>query len=582
MVTSQDIQLVFTLDLLNKRAKVEDVTDYASFSESPTALIGLGTILDPAATIADRQTIGNSLIPLFSGATESNWFDVTVNTQTGEALLGNYTVNYQLRRLVNFVSAPMTSGVLSFVGDFTTTFIPGATIYIYGPTSEVGAYTVDQSVFGGGQTLVSLVEDISFTGTVSLIVFDPENIEPINKSITLCHDKSNFNVKLEVTYSCDAACFKSKDVSDYQGVTLTSRTHRIQYPRYANGVEVAPDVVSTNIATNTQITLQNLWTGNYTVSVESEGELQVSNEFVILFGSRSVVERDVICKSSAIKARHCIYKLLQQYDKYCAMDRSTNPIQCALTSINTSYLLMRMYQQAGEGEKANQMALRIIDIANSYGCNCDHIDGTMGPVQVIASGVVDVFYNQFTSPLTEDGDIYYHIDGQDARLPAGDEARVLTIGPSGIPSWRKPQGQALYYSFGSETIAGAVLYGGVTFPSAYITENGEGVEYEIFGRGSSGISTVTARVGGFNGASVEVPNTAEFIIKIRITREGNQWRTEALSMKADSGSISVASVLIPYDPSIDFIQSVVVGLIFSDTFFLRMIRGNYTRFKQLV
>lgn len=328
-------------------------------------------------------------------------------------------------------------------------------------------------------------------------------------------------------------------------------------PRYSNGAEVGPDYVSNDVATNKTIILQQLWTGGYTVSISVAGTNQVSSELIYLFAATAQRNYTVTCGTMAWMARQCIAKLLANYKKFCAQDSSRNPYQCALTQINTHYVVMKMYEQTGSVDQATQEANKIIEIANAYGCDCTMYNGDAGPVQIVAGsfGSIDsglpwedtgdmLFFNDdepdrlpigasfsvltvvdgvptWQTVTTTAGDLAIGgVDGQLTRLALGTLHHVLTVGASG-PEYNKPQGNNLYLN--KATINGSDIPA-AALPAGYVTEEGEGVMHTFFFRTVTA-QTITARLGSIDfQVSSSSLATGLYMVRAYVVKESSDWR----------------------------------------------------------
>lgn len=580
MVTPQDINLVATIDLSNRAIRVADLTNYGSLGENPAELVGLGVIYDPAGQVVAKTNLGDPLIALYQGQFQSAWYDVTLNTSTQLPLLGTYKIEYQLNKVAPF-SGVAAAGDLELAGDVTSDFAPGAIVYVQSPGLAAGFYTVASSAFSSPNTTVTFETPLPLSsGGVTLVLLTV--VDVVETELEVCLEQNTIDLNLRVTHSCEAGNLKSKDVTDYTGITLTSRVHRIQFPRYSNGVAVAEDVVSSVLATNGNITISELWTGNYTISVEVAGQKQVNNNFIVLFGSRKVLEYNVVCRDNVLKARNCIRELLKKYAQYCGRNIGTNPLQCVLTQINTHHMLMRMYQQTGEADLANEEAKKIIRLANAHGCNCDNLDGTFGPVLVTAGNIANVFAQ--LSPLQNPGDLYFRNDqGIDSRLPIGQERFVLTSGASGLPEYQKPQGDVFELNFNNDTVAGATPVGQVTIPADYITEDGEGVEYELYTVAFTPGTSITASINAVAGCSANIADSADgpSIIRCSILRFGAQWRCRLMVIGVQSGVVDNDEVLIPAVGTEGFDAQNVLSLEFDNSTQVVGFRSGYVKTKQL-
>lgn len=586
MVTPQDIVLVMTIDLVNKRVKLTDNTDYAALGLTVNTVAVFGSITGPVGTVVNRDYQSVPLINIFAGQNESEWFDLPVNTNTGEVLLGNYTASiavYSGGRFLNPAGSQAVGSQINIIGDLTTDASVGTKIGLYLPTGSAGVYTIATLTTTGASSSFTFEEPFIYNGPVGGYVFGTGIELQTELSVTNCLEQSNFVMQADVQYNCDQQKFESSDVSNYQGVTLDTRVHRIQYPRYANGTEVAADVVNTNVLTNKTLVLNNLWTGNYTVSITSTGQITVNSGFILLFGGQVVVEKNVICQSNVIKALSCISQILKAYQKLCAVG-STNQYQCDLTVINTSYLLMKLAQQKGDSVEANKHAQTIIAIANNYGCNCSNMDGSMGPVQIVAGNAVDTSFNQFVSPLQEPGDIFYASNAAlNDRLPVGEIGQVLTVGDDQLPQWQNPvqDGNVLDVFYGPFIVSPLGYAMEYSFPAGFFAKDGDGFEFELVARPNTS-SGLTILLNLTLQANVELETAVvHSVVKGRVFRLGNNWRAMIMVI-TPSGDVlteettAAATGVLAFDQALDFkIQA-------DNTVFMRQFELNYISNKTVV
>jgi len=579
-----------TIDLVNKRLKITDNTVYADFGETLNTLIAFGTVSGPVGVIAERNTMAQKLIALAFGQTESEWFNTPLSTSTGQPLLGNYSVVYRVGKGINFSLAVVSSGVIAVIGTWVgpTGIEVGDFVQVYSPEGSAGVYEVltVYQVEGDPNTYFTINEDLA-DGAISFLVM--KDYEYVTKNFVICHDTPAPEINIKITHSCEAASFKSSDVTEYGGIVLSSRTHRISLPRYTNGAAVGPDFVSNNLSTNKTIILQQLWTGGYTVSISVAGTNQVSEELIYLFAATSQRNYIVTCGTRAWMARQCIAELLGFYKKFCSQDSSRNPYQCALTQINAHYVLMKMYEQTSSVDQATQEANKIIEIANAYGCNCTMYNGDSGPVEIVAGsfGSIDdslpweatgdmLFYNDaaadrlpiganfavltvvdgvptWQSVTTAPGDLAIGgVGGQLGRLPLGTLHHVLTVGASG-PEYKKPQGDNFYLNDAQLIGTGVPA---INLPAGYINEDGEGVMHSFVFRTTTA-QTITARLGTIDYQVSSSLSTGTYNVRAYVVKDGLNWKVvletaSTLGQQQIAVASFVASGPIAFDQPLEF------------------------------
>jgi hypothetical protein len=527
MILESAINLKTTFDLVLKKYQSEDLTPITGID--PTVLFGLVTVNAPNGEILSLDSYISPYINRGVSALSAEYY-LPLATGTALPLEGNYTFDYTIfKRYSNpAVSTTAASAVVNVLGDQTQKVFESDTCEIT-TGADAGTYTVVSVSYDGGlgQTLITLSEAMTATaGVTALFTFES------SKTYEFCFKNLTPSLLIEQEYSCDAAKFCSTDATDYVGLTVSSRQHRIKLPTYPNGTPIGSDVVGTAAV----IVIPELWTGQYTSSLEVSGSYVQLDELVVEFYTQGTKTTVVVCDSTASKARWCIAKLLTQFKSYCDKGLANNPYACALTAINTSFVLMKFHEELGEEDYANQFALSIIDIANRYGCDCNLTETTVNPVQVLPSSVISQILTGWQTPLTTAGDMYYRdILNDDARLPIGGSYQYLMVGGGSLLGWAKSEGEGFGQYFGPDTGQNIPDF---TIAKKYITDNFEGFVFSHVIRATVATDFTVTLEGG-NATTISLP-IGTFDVSGYIYKSGADWKVELFAL-ATAGTAPVTT-----------------------------------------
>lgn len=517
MILTTDINLQTTFDLNLKKFQSVDLTPITGID--PTVLFGLVQVNAPNGLILYLPNYTDPYI-LRSVSPDSDSYNLPVTTGTGKPLEGNYTFDYTIfKRYSNaLVAATAGSADVILLGDQTQKIFVSDTCTV-STGGNAGVYTVDAVVYDGGlgQTTVTLSSNMAASGAMTAVF-----TFSVSKTYDFCFKNLTPELHIKQEFSCDAAKFCSTDDTDYQNQTVSSREHRIKLPTYPNGTAIGDDVVGTEAI----IIIPELWTGQYTSSLEVSGSYTQNDELIVTWYTQGTKTIVVTCNSTASKARYCIAKLIDLFKSYCDKGVANNPYACALTVITSSFVVMKFHEEMGEEDAANQFALSIINVAQKYGCDCGLNETTISPVQILPSSVISQILTGWQTPLTTAGDMYYrNALNDDARLPIGGAYNELSISTGALPVWTKTNGAGISQAFGPDT--------GQNIPEFmviknFISDNYEGYVFSHIVRNTVLTDFVVSLDGG-NTTTLTLP-IGTYEVKGYIYKFGTDWKVELFAL----------------------------------------------------
>lgn len=370
----------FKLNLTPKIMTFTDTTDYPGQSVNPSDAKGCLTITGPTGTIYNNTNFGTP--DILPGTTDFFDRNLPLNNSS-EVVQGNYTIQYRVR-VDNVLTASITgTSQITVFGFDATEFFPSGTLFQITSGLSIGTYTVASSAFIGTDTIITINETVIVEPGVDLLVF---TYTTNNFNYTYCYGSPIVVIEPEV--DCDCSKIVSRDLTNYNiqacGTTLQptslSRVHTVSSPEGANGLPVAPDVVS-NLAT---VTVTPIWTKTWTTSIETTLTYTLPTGLLVTLTVFGQDEYDVDCSEGLCCVYSCMANLRNTYERFL----TTNPSRAveffpSLFKMTTSWMLYSVAHTCGDFANKRKYLEEIINIAKSANCECCNGSGDLVPVEIV-------------------------------------------------------------------------------------------------------------------------------------------------------------------------------------------------------
>lgn len=224
-------------------------------------------------------------------------------------------------------------------------------------TSFLLPVDVNGKILEGNYTLTYTLRDEDLTTNFTL-------------EVIVCY-KSKSILDISSEYNCEGAYFKFIDSTNYNDLTVLTKSLVIKHPTGINNVRVAEDYVNTNLNQSSSIVVGSLWTGGYTTIFSVSGNYFVGTNLQIAFSRVATLNTVVQCQSSLISLSNCIAKVAEIYKSMCETGAPTRMIECDLMLLNTYINLYEVaISQGSQNPQANTYSLLIRGIVDKYGCGC--------------------------------------------------------------------------------------------------------------------------------------------------------------------------------------------------------------------
>lgn len=393
MALPADLDFTIKFDQTNTPAnfELEDITDYASLSIADEDVRGnYSSVTDPLGNVIHNDTDFSS--PDVDGGASLLYTGINIPTDTnGEILAGQYSFTYGV--VIDDAIIGVNTGAKTFTvaGDRSAEIGAATTIDIVRSTLNNGTYTVVSAVFGGTNTVVTVVEAIPSSTADGSMQYSTQTVYSKTKTVTYSDLVPVVSIGVEV--DCFCGNLLSSDLTDYTGATIVSRTHTVKYPAALS----INDVVSSGAV----ITVTPIYTKTWTTIVETELTIDIGGGntiSAIITGSKDTV---VECDLSLCDISCCMLALNNRY----LDNRTANPPLAAknfadLTRMMQLAQMFRMAYECDQHDEAAEFLSEIKKVGNcTDACTCSDdqpqqvipiCGGSVNNVQVIAGTGITV------------------------------------------------------------------------------------------------------------------------------------------------------------------------------------------------
>lgn len=259
------------------------------------------------------------------------------------------------------------------------------------------------------------------------------------REVIVCY-KSKSVLDASTEYNCEGAYFKFIDNTNYNGLTVSSKSLVIKYPIGTNGVRVAEDYVNADANQSSVIVVGSLWTGGYTTIFSVTGTYSVGTHLQVAFSRVATLNTVVQCQSSLVGLSNCIAKVAEIYKSMCETGAPTRAIECDLMLLNTYINLYEVaISQGTQNTQANTYAGLIRSIVDKYNCGCGQDNGepvfigesTAANAQAIVRGFNSLIqYDHNPSLLIQNNDYKVAFDAKTLKVGDIVEVRMYCINAS--------------------------------------------------------------------------------------------------------------------------------------------------------
>ncbi len=358
----------FNLNLTPKTLLFEDTTDYASASVTPADVAGCLTLTGPTGVFHNNTNYASpDIVPSVS----TDFFKNLPLNGGGDVVQGDYSVEYRVRVTNNFSGTVSVVNQLTITGSDETAFFTPGTVLVIESGANAGSYTVLNSEFSAGNTLINL--------TVSTLVDGPAfsfyTYTFVVRSYNFTYCYAAPVIEIEPTVDCDCSKIVSRDLTNYNiafcGVNLSPtsilRVHTVSAPTGQDGNPVASPIVS-NLAS---VTVSPIWTGVWTSSVVTELSYTLPSGLIVNLTAAGQDSYEVSCSEGLCCVFQCMANLRNKYEAVkLSNPRLAEQLFYPLFRMNTAWMLYSAAANCGDFTNKRRYLDEIIDIAKSANCEC--------------------------------------------------------------------------------------------------------------------------------------------------------------------------------------------------------------------
>lgn len=392
--TANDIDITVTVDTEGKVVSVTDNTDYSSFDDMPDQfIVDTGLLNDPFGNVVfSRPSVGTPLIDIAGGDTQSPSFNMPL-TQSSAILTGTYALSFSVNVNVGLTSLvvdqiTVTTQEAEIQGDYSY-LQPGDTVVFSGSsnTGNNGSKMVVSVTYDSGLDVTTVVfAASSFTnnengssGTVAAITINKGYRKTFNYSYTGC---TEVTPSLTITSSCSDATITIVDTTNTTGQTVVSRSMSLTYPDGLVDPVPLVNPVTTSLASYTVGELAN---GTYTGILELDMSYVQTDELVVTYTARKVVEYEVACSLDLCCVQDCLDSL---YNKFVTCSGGTNDAY-ANKVIQASFLVNQfgIQKECGNIDAAAATLVSLKDLLGSDCSCCESDEDVVSWVNAAISGL---------------------------------------------------------------------------------------------------------------------------------------------------------------------------------------------------
>lgn len=364
MALPGDLNFVVKFNQTNDPANFDnlDTTDYAAIGIDEDNVRGNYTsVTDPLGNVIHSNT--DFTAPDVDGTASLLYTGILIPTDvSGDILEGQYSFTYNIKVDDAIIAVNQGAKTFTVLGDRAALITAAGSITIVRSTGNNGVFTVVSAVFGGVNTVITVVEAVP-SGTADGAI-QYSNQETYAKVKTVTYSDLIPAVSIEVQTDCFCGILKSIDETNYGTATILSRTHTVKYPA---ALSIA-DIVSSNAT----ITVSPIYTKTWTTIITSTISILLGNgdtiEATITGSEDTLVECDLtLCDISC-----CVLALNNRY-----LDaRIANPPLAAkyfadLTRMMQLIDMFQMFNSCNQHDEANAALAEIKKVGNcTDACQC--------------------------------------------------------------------------------------------------------------------------------------------------------------------------------------------------------------------
>ncbi|OHC00343.1 MAG: hypothetical protein A2Z57_04430 [Planctomycetes bacterium RIFCSPHIGHO2_12_39_6] len=354
-------KIKFDLTTSPKRYEFEDTTNYAGLPVANADVRGGFKVTDPLGNIIHNNTTFTDI----DGGTSFIYTGLNLPLDVNNDVMeGTHTAIYSIKTDYPIIGVNVGASTFTIAGDHAALITSSAGITVVRSTGNDATYTLVSAVFGGVNTVITVVEVIADATVDGSVQYDDQAV--YEATVAVEYSDEIPTIEIDQIVDCFCGTFQSIDTTDYaSNVTIVSRTHTVYYP----AALVATPVVSSNAT----ITISPIWTKTWTTKIEVSLSIDLGGGNTIdvdLVGSEEI---DVECDLDLCDIACCLIALNNRY----LANRTTNPIQAArdfadLTRVTQLMEMFASFSRCGKNAQASAALAEIKTVANcTDGCNCD-------------------------------------------------------------------------------------------------------------------------------------------------------------------------------------------------------------------
>jgi uncharacterized protein YoxC len=396
---TQDVTLIFDAD--NNLTRVQDNTVWPTNGDltynTLLGMKGVGSLANPSGGLVFNATSPSApLIDLSDGDTTS--INYNLPTSSGAIVNGTYAFSYSA--VGSYDASPTPIEVVSSTGFITLDDENIAAIVLQAGDSVVISGNSSNPAANGTWTVVS-VESVGTFSKIYLQGFNITDATPdglvdfaVSRTITTSFSRAytgctKVTPKITFTsqpYTGEFGTLIVSDSTDYSGVTLTDQTITVAYP---DGLVPAPTVnpiVGTDVSS---VTISEVATGTYTITLDGVIQDEISTGFVVEYTTAlirvkgkpvNVFERVVVWRDGLCCLYSCIEKLSEKHNRF-VMNGQESPFTAAVADLSLAVDMYLVAVQCGEQDKIESSFALVQSILESTECECGCSESN-GPVWI--------------------------------------------------------------------------------------------------------------------------------------------------------------------------------------------------------
>ena len=364
MALPGDLDFIIKFNQTNDPANfdLEDNTDYTALGIDEDNVRGNYTsVTDPLGNTIHSNTDFST--PDVDGTSSLLYTGILIPTDVaGDILEGQYSFTYGIKVDDAIIAVNQGGGTFTVLGDRAALITAAGSIIIVRSTGNNGTFTVTSAVFGGVNTVITVVEAIPSGTADGAIQYSNQTL--YSKTETVTYSDLIPAVSIEVQTDCFCGILKSIDETNYGTATILSRTHTVKYPA---ALSIA-DIVSSNAT----ITVSPIYTKTWTTIITSTISIDLGGGNTIEATITGSEETLVDCDLTLCDISCCVLALNNRY-----LDaRTANPPLAAkyfadLTRIMQLIDMFQMFNSCNQHDEANEALAEIKKVGNcTDACQC--------------------------------------------------------------------------------------------------------------------------------------------------------------------------------------------------------------------